>query len=298
MDMDRYRIHDLDTATEVRRGVAGQPMAIESCKNSNLLVLDHTSTITVDDCTDCLIVLAPCSGSVFLRDCQSCTVLTACQQLRTRDCRTLRIALHCATQPIIEETSNAVFHPLSLHYDSFIDDMTAARLSLFTSHSNSVHDFTPEKGAIHYRISKDVLPLSSDHISILNAHGVSVDVHDSDIPYREPRTGPGHYYYSGCSDEVPRLKFVERCQKVAHTISTTSTVSLVDTCEVDLHKHGTKMPMVIKGLGTLVVLEICGDKEEIEQLMKNTDAGFKEVPEQQYEALAAALSTINQMAIS
>ncbi|VDP10621.1 unnamed protein product [Heligmosomoides polygyrus] len=57
--------------------------------------------------------------SVFLRDCQSCTVLVACQQLRTRDCRTLRIAVHCATQPIIEETSNAVFHPLTLHYDSF-----------------------------------------------------------------------------------------------------------------------------------------------------------------------------------
>ncbi|ETN71522.1 hypothetical protein NECAME_19286, partial [Necator americanus] len=62
MDIDKYRIHDLDSATEVRRGVAGQPMAIESCKNSNLLVLDHTSTVTVDDCTDCLIALAPCAG--------------------------------------------------------------------------------------------------------------------------------------------------------------------------------------------------------------------------------------------
>ncbi|VDN22530.1 unnamed protein product [Cylicostephanus goldi] len=161
MDIDKYRIHDLTNATEVRRGVAGQPMAIESCKNSNLLVLDHTSTITVDDCTDCLILLAPCSGSVFLRECDSCTVLTACQQLRTRDCRNLRIALHCATQPIIEETTNVMFHPLSLHYDSFIDDMTAARLSLFTSHSNSVHDFTPDRGAIHYKINHDALALVS-----------------------------------------------------------------------------------------------------------------------------------------
>ncbi|PIO61166.1 hypothetical protein TELCIR_17319, partial [Teladorsagia circumcincta] len=62
MDIDKYRIHDLDGTTEVRRGAAGQPMAIESCKNSNLLVLDHTSTVTVDDCSDCLIVLAPCAG--------------------------------------------------------------------------------------------------------------------------------------------------------------------------------------------------------------------------------------------
>ncbi|VDM84741.1 unnamed protein product [Strongylus vulgaris] len=132
--------------------------------------------------------------SVFLRECHSCTILTACQQLRTRDCRNLRIALHCATQPIIEETTNTVFHPLSLHYDSFISDMTAARLSLFTSHSNSVHDFTPERGVMHYKINNDVLTLNTDQLSTLNAHGVSVDVPDSDIPFREQRTGPVSVY--------------------------------------------------------------------------------------------------------
>ncbi|KHJ78644.1 tubulin binding cofactor [Oesophagostomum dentatum] len=194
--MDKYRIHDLDDVIEVRRGVAGQPMAIESCKNSSLLVLDHTSTITVDDCIDCLIMLAPCSGSVFLRDCQSCTVLTACQQLRTRDCRNIRIALHCATQPIIEETTNVVFHPLLLRYDSFINDMVSARLSLFSSYSHSVHDFTPEKGSLHYRISDDPLLLDPDHASTLKANGVTTDIPDSAIPFKEQRTGPKwtHFY--------------------------------------------------------------------------------------------------------
>ncbi|KAE9417534.1 hypothetical protein Angca_006823, partial [Angiostrongylus cantonensis] len=127
--------------------------------DTNIIVLDHTSTITVDDCTGCLIVLGPCAGSVFLRECRSCTVLVACQQLRTRDCRSLRIALHCSTQPIIEETSDAIFHPLALHYDSFIDDMIAAHLSIFTSYSTSVHDFTPEEGSVHYRMSSEVLSL-------------------------------------------------------------------------------------------------------------------------------------------
>ncbi|KAK5969457.1 Retinitis pigmentosa 2 (X-linked recessive) [Trichostrongylus colubriformis] len=164
-------------------------MAIESCKSCNLLVLEHTSTITVDDCSDCLIVLAPCAGSVFLRDCQSCTVLVACQQLRTRDCRTLRIALHCATQPIIEETSNAVFHPLVLHYDSFTDDLVNARLSPFSSHSSSVHDFTPEKGSLHYRISNDALTLSSEQVAVLTSHGVSTNIDESDIPSRQEPLG-------------------------------------------------------------------------------------------------------------
>uniref|UniRef100_A0A158P962 CARP domain-containing protein n=1 Tax=Angiostrongylus cantonensis TaxID=6313 RepID=A0A158P962_ANGCA len=63
MDIEKFRIHDVDGDTVVRRGVAGQPMIIETCKDTNIIVLDHTSTITVDDCTGCLIVLGPCAGS-------------------------------------------------------------------------------------------------------------------------------------------------------------------------------------------------------------------------------------------
>uniref|UniRef100_A0A0K0DBR2 C-CAP/cofactor C-like domain-containing protein n=1 Tax=Angiostrongylus cantonensis TaxID=6313 RepID=A0A0K0DBR2_ANGCA len=119
-------------------------------------ILDYSSSVT-DSCNmHCDI---DTQFHVFLRECRSCTVLVACQQLRTRDCRSLRIALHCSTQPIIEETSDAIFHPLALHYDSFIDDMIAAHLSIFTSYSTSVHDFTPEEGSVHYRMSSEVLSL-------------------------------------------------------------------------------------------------------------------------------------------
>lgn len=296
MDIDKYRIHDLDGATEVRRGVAGQPMAIECCKNSNLLVLDHTSTITVDDCSDCLIVLAPCAGSVFLRDCQSCTVLVACQQLRTRDCRTLRIAVHCATQPIIEETSNAVFHPLTLHYDSFTDDLIEARLSPFISHSSSVHDFTPEKGSVHYRISTEALPLSSDHASVLASHGVSASVDDSDIPFVEERVGKSRYYYAGCSDGDPRLPFVERCQKVANAVTASPSLRLLSANEIDIQKHGSKIGITTNGLATIVVLEVNGNEDVLRQLM--SDGGFESVGEHMEPTFESALATINQMMLS
>ncbi len=71
----------------------------------------NTLVGSTNECSDNL--------SVFLRDCSDCTILCACQQLRTRDCARIELALHCATQPIIENSTNMVFHPLVINYPGF-----------------------------------------------------------------------------------------------------------------------------------------------------------------------------------
>ena len=55
-------------------------------------------------------------GSVFIRDCTSCTIAVACGQFRTRDCSDLRVALLCTTQPIIESSARVHFSCLGLEY--------------------------------------------------------------------------------------------------------------------------------------------------------------------------------------
>ncbi|KJH52776.1 tubulin binding cofactor [Dictyocaulus viviparus] len=306
MDINNFRVNDLMNTTTVRRGVAiGQPIAIETCKNSNILVLDRTATVTIDDCTDCFVVLAPCSGSsvklileqfsVFLRECQHCTVLVACQQLRTRDCHTIRIASHCITQPIIEETSDIVFHPLTLHYDTFVGDMIAANLSIFTSCTASVHDFTAEKGTLHCRISNEVLPLSSEQVAVLNKHGVSADRQDSDIPLYESRISPSYYYYIGYSKDVPLRQFIEQCLKVVRAVSSSPCLRLVSTFEVDVdNRVMTSIDKMYKDLSTLVVIEVCGREDDIEQLMSTNEICFKKIPEEQQEYFASEISHNNK----
>ena len=50
--------------------VNGQVFVINGCKNSTILILDHCSQVTVDNCEDCRIVIAACSASLFVRNCQ------------------------------------------------------------------------------------------------------------------------------------------------------------------------------------------------------------------------------------
>ncbi|CAJ0933254.1 unnamed protein product, partial [Mesorhabditis belari] len=159
VDVSKYKIANAENVLEIRSEIGGQQFLIENCKNSAILLLDHSATVTVDDCTNCLIVIGPCAGSVFLRDSNDCTVWAVCQQFRTRDCNTLTLALHCATQPIIENSRPITFHPIYLDFPLISEQMLNARLSPFSNNANSVHDFTPDKYVPNYKHStKALLP--------------------------------------------------------------------------------------------------------------------------------------------
>jgi hypothetical protein len=49
--------------------VNGQSFQVNGCKRASVLILDHCSQVTVDNCEDCRVVIAASSGSVFLRNC-------------------------------------------------------------------------------------------------------------------------------------------------------------------------------------------------------------------------------------
>ncbi|KAJ1359009.1 hypothetical protein KIN20_017619 [Parelaphostrongylus tenuis] len=126
----------------------------------------------------------------------------------------------------------------------------------------------------------------------------STDVQDSDIPFTESKTSPSCFYYAGYSGDVPRRQFLERCQKSAHVILAFSSVRLVSTIELDVHKHGTKIGIPIKKLSTLVVFEVCGREEDIDQLMSAYSSDFKKIPEHEQESFASVISHLNQLMLT
>lgn len=49
--------------------VNGQSFQVNGCKRSSILILDHASQVTIDNCEDCRVVVAASSASVFVRNC-------------------------------------------------------------------------------------------------------------------------------------------------------------------------------------------------------------------------------------
>ncbi|KAL3068390.1 hypothetical protein niasHT_030681 [Heterodera trifolii] len=131
--------------TVCRGSADGNPFAIRECTGSVLVLLGHAATITIDKCSNCVIICGPCRGSIFMRNCANCLLLAACHQFRLQNSRDIEAHLHCSTKPTIED-SDLIVAPLLMRYDGFKGDMESARLDNAANLWDKVQNFTPETG--------------------------------------------------------------------------------------------------------------------------------------------------------
>ena len=124
--------------------INGQQFIIDSCKDCDLYVLDHTAQVTIDDCTNCRIFIGPTDASIFIRDCQDCKCAFICRQFRTRDIQNVDISLHCATRPVIETSKNLRFGCYDFNYSGLGEHLAACSISVYANHYSYIHDFNPD----------------------------------------------------------------------------------------------------------------------------------------------------------
>ncbi|KAF4317569.1 hypothetical protein BBO99_00006800 [Phytophthora kernoviae] len=126
--------------------INGQQFLIEDCHNCDIFLLDHCTSVQIDACVNCRIVVGPCESSVFLRDCKRCTLVCAVQQFRTRDCEDVDVYLYSATEPIIETSSCMKFACFPLTYFSLQQQFRQAKFSPWNNHWSEIYNFTPDHG--------------------------------------------------------------------------------------------------------------------------------------------------------
>lgn len=176
-----------ETVGRMPGSVDGQQFIIQNCQESSIFIFDHSNTVTVDDCTKCHIFLGPVKGSVFLRNCQECKCVIACQQFRTRDCRKMDVFLACTTQPIIESSANMKFGCFRYNYPELEGQFSNAGLSEFTNNWSSIHDFTPMEGECNWSLISDEVAVDEAYFprpssSPLSEICVATDVESSFVP--------------------------------------------------------------------------------------------------------------------
>lgn len=83
--------------TKLPGSINGQQFIIEDCSDCDVFLLDNCTSVQIDECVNCRIVVGPCQASLFLRNCKRCTLVCAVQQFRTRDCVDVDVYLYSAT---------------------------------------------------------------------------------------------------------------------------------------------------------------------------------------------------------
>ncbi|KAI9559633.1 hypothetical protein GHT06_013638 [Daphnia sinensis] len=191
-DASQFRLENVNGQFIYRTLVIqGQQFTIEGCRRSLILVTGSFDSIFVDDCVDCKIILGPVRGSVFLRSCSQCFVVSACGQFRTRDCNEITCYIFCASQPSIEVSYAMKFQCFSLDYPGQSDDFANARLnSKIVNRWSEIFDFTPSTLSNNWRLlpAEDRVENHLDELELLHCinHQITFNRNLSLIPFTHP----------------------------------------------------------------------------------------------------------------
>ena len=122
---------------------------LEGCE---VYACDNSAQVFVDSCKNCRILLGPCESTIFVRDCDDCTVWCAAQQFRSRDSQRCTFYLYTKTAPIIEASYDLTIAPWCAKYPCAGAQFDKARFDVSRNMWNAIFDFSGEKEKPHWRI--------------------------------------------------------------------------------------------------------------------------------------------------
>lgn len=108
--------------------INGQDVGLYTSTNSTLYLYGHPSTVHCSKLQNCRIFTGPVATSIFVEECNECTFVVACQQLRVHNTTDSDFYLHVTSRGIIEDCRGLRFAPYNWSYDDIRSDFKAADL--------------------------------------------------------------------------------------------------------------------------------------------------------------------------
>ncbi|XP_053880451.1 tubulin-specific chaperone C [Malaclemys terrapin pileata] len=106
-----------------------------------VLLRGNPNTLRVRDCRGCTVLCGPVSTSVLVDGCSDCLLVLACQQLRTHRTRDTRIYVQVTSRAIVEDCRGVRFAPYTWSYPGIEGDYESSGLDRGRNNWNLVDDF-------------------------------------------------------------------------------------------------------------------------------------------------------------
>ncbi|XP_009705749.1 PREDICTED: tubulin-specific chaperone C, partial [Cariama cristata] len=101
----------------------------------------NANTLRVRDCRGCTVLCGPVSTSVLVDGCSDCLLVLACQQLRTHRTRNSRFYVQVTSRAVIEDCAKVSFAPYAWSYPGIERDFKSSGLDRNRNNWNLVDDF-------------------------------------------------------------------------------------------------------------------------------------------------------------
>ena len=123
--------------------INGDCVNIDTCVDTTIIILDFSSQVTINECKNCSIFIAPCKGSISLRKSEGINLISASMQLRCSDVSNSKLSIYSNTQPALERTRAISLGCFFFSYIELKNIFQSANLNVWDNYWSEVHDFTP-----------------------------------------------------------------------------------------------------------------------------------------------------------
>uniref|UniRef100_A0A224Z2H1 Tubulin alpha n=1 Tax=Rhipicephalus zambeziensis TaxID=60191 RepID=A0A224Z2H1_9ACAR len=121
--------------------VGGKDTELDSLDDCQVTVQGCPATLFARRLRNCTIRCGPVASSVFVEECEGCTFLVACHQLRVHDSHKCEFRVHVQTRSIIEDSKELLFGKYDFAYDGDEQDWSASHLDRRVNNWDKVDDF-------------------------------------------------------------------------------------------------------------------------------------------------------------
>lgn len=109
-------------------GMEGKDVELDSLIDCDVTIRSCLATLFARRLKNCRVRCGPVAASVFVEECEGCTLRVPCQQLRVHDTRRCEFRVHIQARSIIEDSTELVFGPYDYAYDGDERDWKASGL--------------------------------------------------------------------------------------------------------------------------------------------------------------------------
>lgn len=120
-----------------------------NCKDAELAKLENCivkiyatpNTLHISDLKNCQVFVGPVTTSIFIENCVDCVFVVACQQLRVHSTSSSDFYLHVTSRAIIEDSVNLRFAPYNWTYENLDRHFEASGLDKSKNNWHLIDDF-------------------------------------------------------------------------------------------------------------------------------------------------------------
>ncbi|KRT80132.1 hypothetical protein AMK59_7210 [Oryctes borbonicus] len=116
-------------------------IVLSKLSNCRVKLFGTPSTLHMNFLRDCFVFCGPVSTSIFAENCENCTFVIACQQLRLHSSKNVNIYLHVTSRAIMEDCNRIFIAPYNLEYDNIEEDFKESGLDRRINNWTSIDDF-------------------------------------------------------------------------------------------------------------------------------------------------------------